>query len=59
MLLLTRNVTQSLYIGDNIKITICGVSGNQVKVGIEAPKEVPILREEIRDQYQNKQNGKD
>jgi len=45
-------------IGDNIKVTICSVSRNgQVKVGIDAPKDITILREEIVDQYSNRMAG--
>ena len=57
MLLITRNATQSFFIGDDIKVTICSIGHNQVKVGIDAPKSVQILREEIRDQYKDKPNG--
>lgn len=47
MLILTRRVTESLIIGDNIKVTILGVKGNQVRCGIQTDKDVPIHREEI------------
>lgn len=59
MLLLTRNATQSFFIGKDIKVTICAVHGNQVKVGIDAPKEVQILREEIMDKYTNNPHTKE
>ncbi len=47
MLILTRRISESLMIGDNVKITVLGVKGNQVRIGIEAPKDVPVHREEI------------
>ncbi len=47
MLVLTRKPGQSVYIGDEIKITLHGIRGNQVRIGIEAPSAVKIYREEI------------
>ena len=47
MLVLTRKVGESLIIGDNIKITICAVNNSQIRVGIQAPKDIQIHREEI------------
>ena len=47
MLILTRKPGESLYIGDNVKITIVEIKGNQIRVGIDAPAELRIYREEI------------
>lgn len=47
MLILTRKVGESLLIGDDISITVLSVRGNQVKIGINAPKDVSVHREEI------------
>lgn len=47
MLILTRRVGETLMIGDSVTVTILGVKGNQVRVGITAPKEVAVHREEI------------
>lgn len=47
MLVLTRKPGQSVYIGENVKITVHGVRGNQVRMGIDAPNNVRIYREEI------------
>lgn len=47
MLLLTRNKDESIMIGDDIKITILEIQGNHVRIGIDAPKNVVINREEI------------
>ncbi|MEQ4674031.1 carbon storage regulator CsrA [Providencia vermicola] len=47
MLILTRRASEEVMIGDHIKIKILGVKGNQVRIGIEAPKDVAVHREEI------------
>lgn len=47
MLILTRRVGETLMIGDQVTVTVLGVKGNQVRVGISAPKDVSVHREEI------------
>ncbi|AXH82369.1 TPA: carbon storage regulator CsrA [Haemophilus influenzae] len=56
MLILTRKVGESILIGDDISITVLSVRGNQVQLGVEAPKEVSVHREEI---YQRIKQMKD
>ena len=47
MLILTRRVGETLMIGDEVSVTVLGVKGNQVRIGIQAPKSVAVHREEI------------
>ncbi|MGC8518156.1 MAG: carbon storage regulator CsrA [Steroidobacteraceae bacterium] len=47
MLILTRRVGETLMIGDEVSVTVLGVKGNQVRIGIQAPKDVAVHREEI------------
>ena len=58
MLILTRRVGESLIIGDNITITVLGVKGNQTRLGVNAPRDVSVHREEILNKIQSdKANG--
>ncbi|WP_088187769.1 carbon storage regulator CsrA [Desulfosporosinus sp. FKA] len=55
MLVLTRKLNETIKIGDNIEITVVGISGDNVRIGIKAPREVKILRSEVYEEIQ-KQN---
>ena len=52
MLILTRRVGESLMIGDNVNVTVLGIKGNQVRIGVNAPKDVAVHREEIYQRIQ-------
>jgi len=57
MLILTRRVGETVMIGNDVTVTILGVKGNQVRIGINAPKNVLVLREEVEDRNKRKQQG--
>ena len=53
MLILSRKTGEKLMIGDDVELTILGIKGNQVRVGVSAPKEIPVHREEVYLRIQN------
>jgi len=55
MLILTRRIGETLNIGDDVQVTVLGVKGNQVRLGINAPKDVPVHREEIYERIKREQ----
>lgn len=57
MLILTRRVGETLMIGDEVTVTVLGVKGNQVRIGVNAPKEVSVHREEIYERIKSEKTG--
>lgn len=59
MLILTRRVGETVVIGDEIQVTVLGVKGNQVRLGVTAPKDVAVHRSEIYDRIQKERSGEE
>ena len=57
MLILTRRVGETLMIGDDVAVTVLGVKGNQVRIGVKAPKDVTVHREEIYERIREEDEG--
>jgi len=57
MLILTRRAGETLMVGDDVTITVLGVKGNQVRIGVNAPKHVSVHREEIYQRIQREKLG--
>ncbi len=56
MLILTRKLNESLMIGDEVTVTVLGIKGNQVRIGIDAPKDIAVHREEIYEKILDEQS---
>ncbi|MFT5483969.1 MAG: carbon storage regulator [Halieaceae bacterium] len=59
MLILTRRVGETLMVGDEVTVTVLGVKGNQVRLGVNAPKHVAVHREEIYNRIQSESESED
>ena len=57
MLILTRRVGETVMIGNDVTVTVLGVKGNQVRIGINAPKNIAVHREEIFERIKREQQG--
>ena len=57
MLILTRRVDESIVIGNNVTVKILAIKGGQVRLGIDAPKEIPVHRDEIYQRIQEEEHG--
>ena len=58
MLILTRRASEALVIGDDVTVTVLGVKGNQVRIGITAPRETPVHRAEVAERIATEQQAK-
>jgi carbon storage regulator len=59
MLILTRRVGETVMIGDSVTVTVLGVKGNQVRIGVDAPRDVAVHREEIFDRIRREEEPGD
>ena len=59
MLILTRRIGETLMVGDDVTFTVLGVKGNQVRIGVNAPRDVAVHREEIYQRIQKEKSGED
>jgi len=57
MLILTRRVNETLMVGDDVKVTVLGINGNQVRIGVQAPRHIPVHRQEIYEKIKKEESS--
>ena len=57
MLILTRRMNETLMVGDEVTVTVLGIKGNQVRIGVNAPRDVPVHRQEIYEKIKQEQRS--
>lgn len=56
MLILTRRMNETLMVGDDVSVTVLGINGNQVRIGVKAPRHIPVHRKEIYDKIKKQES---
>jgi len=57
MLILTRRMNETLVVGDDVRVTVLGINGNQVRIGVKAPRHIPVHREEIYEKIKKQESS--
>ena len=57
MLILTRRMNETLMVGDDVRVTVLGINGNQVRIGVKAPRHIPVHRKEIYDKIKKQESS--
>ena len=57
MLILTRRMNETLMVGDDVSVTVLGINGNQVRIGVQAPRHIPVHRQEIYEKIKKEESS--
>jgi len=57
MLILTRRMNETLMVGDDVSVTVLGINGNQVRIGVKAPRHIPVHRKEIYEKIKKQESS--
>jgi len=57
MLILTRRMNETLVVGDDVRVTVLGINGNQVRIGVKAPRHIPVHREEVYEKIKKQESS--